>query len=895
MGIFERARTRLFTLRLTLFLLVLLAVVPALGLALYADLEQRRLTVAAAEQETLHLMRLATAHQEQLLEGVRNLLLVVANLPEVQRGDGVACGRVLAGVLRAQPLYLNLGVARADGSIFCSALPGPTGVRIADRLYFQTAVVTRAFAVGEYQVGRITGRPSLNFGTPVLGPSGEVIGVAFGAVDLRQLGRSIAAVGLPPHTTFTVLDRAGVVLASWPPDGLRLGQRLPDGVLLRAVVERGEGTVRVPATDGATYFYAFTQPGIVTGRLYLLLGRPTTPTAAVTRITLQHLAGLILVAALGLAAAWVAGDRLVVRRVEALVAAARRLSAGDLSARAGAQGRGELAELARAFDEMAAALERRQAEAMQAAAALAERERELRLITDSIRDGLLTVDEEHRILFANPAAGEIFGYTPQELVGRPLTDLVPERLREAHRAGFARYVQTGERRVAWGGIELPGLRRDGREVVLEISLSESQAAGRHLFTGVVRDITARRQAEEERRRAEEARRVAEEAQRVAEQANQAKSEFLSRMSHELRTPLNAILGFAQLLEMDNLSPEQRESVADILKAGRHLLDLINEVLDIARIEAGRLALSPEPVPLREVAEEALALITPLCTEHGVRVEAEAVTASRRHVIADRQRLKQVLLNLLANAVKYNRAGGLVTLSVEPAPPARLRLKVTDTGPGIPADRMARLFVPFERLGAEQTAIEGTGLGLALSRRLVEAMGGTLGVESTVGRGSTFWVELPEAEEPALEPSAVGAARPEGARRARIVYIEDNLSNLKLLQRVLAHRPEVELLPAIQGRLGLDLIREHRPDLVLLDLHLPDMPGDEVLRRLQAQPETREIPVVVISADATPHQIERLRAMGAQDYLTKPLDVRRLLELLDRVLDRREGRHVGISS
>ncbi|MDQ7829191.1 MAG: response regulator, partial [Armatimonadota bacterium] len=180
-------------------------------------------------------------------------------------------------------------------------------------------------------------------------------------------------------------------------------------------------------------------------------------------------------------------------------------------------------------------------------------------------------------------------------------------------------------------------------------------------------------------------------------------------------------------------------------------------------------------------------------------------------------------------------------------------------------------------------------------RLVEAMGGTLGVESTVGQGSTFWVELPEAEEPALEPSAVGAARPAGARRARIVYIEDNLSNLKLLQRVLAHRPEVELLPAIQGRLGLDLIREHRPDLVLLDLHLPDMPGDEVLRRLQAQPQTREIPVVVISADATPHQIERLRAMGAQEYLTKPLDVRRLLELLDRALERREGRHVGLPS
>jgi DNA-binding response OmpR family regulator/two-component sensor histidine kinase len=372
------------------------------------------------------------------------------------------------------------------------------------------------------------------------------------------------------------------------------------------------------------------------------------------------------------------------------------------------------------------------------------------------------------------------------------------------------------------------------------------------------------------------------AEAEAAAANRAKSEFLSRMSHELRTPLNGIFGFAQLLQMEALPADQRECVDQILKAGRHLLGLIDEVLDISRIEAGHLRLSLEPVAVGETVRAALDLVRPAATNQGIALPADLM--DDRYVLADRQRLQQVLLNLLSNAVKYNRSGGRVTVAVEEMPEEWLAVRVIDTGPGIAPDKLDRLFTPFERLGAEGTAVEGTGLGLALSKHLVEAMGGTLRVESRFGEGSTFVVALPSAEAPtaALDEAHARLSlgpEPSGGRLV-VLAIEDNLSNLQLVERIFARRPETKVLSAPQGRLGLELAREHRPDLILLDLHLPDLPGEEVLERLRAEPLTRAIPVVVLSADATPGQIARLLASGARAYLTKPLDIRRLLEVVE---------------
>jgi signal transduction histidine kinase/CheY-like chemotaxis protein len=385
------------------------------------------------------------------------------------------------------------------------------------------------------------------------------------------------------------------------------------------------------------------------------------------------------------------------------------------------------------------------------------------------------------------------------------------------------------------------------------------------------------------------------AQKAAEAANQSKSEFLSRMSHELRTPLNAVLGFSQLLEMDELSHDQQQAVSQITKGGRHLLDLINEILDISQIETGKLALSPEAVNVREVVSESVELIRPLADERGIHLLGGDFGACHRYVFADRQRLKQILLNLLGNGIKYNREGGTVSISCGEPSPGRLRIQVTDTGPGIAREQFGLLFTPFERLGADQTTVEGTGIGLALSRRLAEVMGGTLEVDSTVGRGSTFSVEFPIAEGPLarverldeLGGTAVVASA-QGSEPA-VLHIEDNFSNIKLIERVLAQRPGMRLIPAMQGRLGLELAKQHRPVLILLDLNLADISGEEVLHQLRDDPNTAGIPVAIVSADAMPRQVQRLLAAGATAYLTKPIDVREVLDLVDKAIELRARR------
>jgi CheY-like chemotaxis protein len=359
------------------------------------------------------------------------------------------------------------------------------------------------------------------------------------------------------------------------------------------------------------------------------------------------------------------------------------------------------------------------------------------------------------------------------------------------------------------------------------------------------------------------------------------------MSHELRTPLNAILGFGQMLELGNLQDRQRQAVEQIPKGGRHLLGLINEILDISRIEAGTLTLSIEPVAVAETIEEAVDLVRPLAAERSINLASRG-TGEGAYTLADNQRVKRVLLNLLSNAVKYNREGGSVSIRASVASD-RVSIEVADTGQGIPADHLDRIFVPFERLGAEETDIEGTGLGLALTKRLVEAMDGRLSVESTVGEGSRFRVELPATQRPAAEaplppPLPTPVANGSNGHPKTVLYVEDNLSNLKLIEEILAGREDLWLISAMQGTLGLELAREHSPDLILLDVHLPDLPGTEVLTKLRSTSETATIPVVILSADATPGQIERAYARGADAYLTKPIDVRLLLETLDAHLN-----------
>ncbi len=406
---------------------------------------------------------------------------------------------------------------------------------------------------------------------------------------------------------------------------------------------------------------------------------------------------------------------------------------------------------------------------------------------------------------------------------------------------------------------------------------------------VSRVLRARYQAE---RRAALALKEADTARQEAIAANEAKSGFLSRVSHEIRTPLNSILGFSQLLQMDNLSDDQRENVDHIVKGGQHLLQLINEILDISRIEAGQLAISIEPVPVDAIISESKALIDPIAAAESTRVEIlEAPPQGDLHVMADHQRAKQILVNLLSNAIKYGGSQGPVRVTSEVQDDV-VRIGVMDQGAGIPPEKLENLFVPFDRLGLDESSIEGTGLGLALSQGLANAMGGTIDVASESGRGTTFTLELPRAQRPeeiwhgeAEESPSLTSAQ-NGA--TTLLYIEDNLSNLKLVDRLLERtRPGVELIIGMQGRLGLELAKRHRPDVILLDLNLPDIPGDEILRILRSDPLTSSIPVIMLSADATSSQVERLLSQGATAYVTKPLVVDAFLSALDAAIAKQE--------
>jgi signal transduction histidine kinase/CheY-like chemotaxis protein len=515
---------------------------------------------------------------------------------------------------------------------------------------------------------------------------------------------------------------------------------------------------------------------------------------------------------------------------------------------------------------------------------LAGSEQRLRMVLDTMSDGLVAADTKGNFLIFNRAAESILGkgaanvgtprwqthygvYFPDGSTPVPPEELPLARALMGHTVGATELVIRNEHRPQGSCIEISAnpLRQKGRPV-----------GG----VALLRDITERKRTETELARKE-----------GAEHANQAKSEFLSRMSHELRTPLNAVLGFGQLLEISALDTRQQGNVAQILKGGRHLLELIDEVLDISRIEAGKMTISLEPVHVGRTVGDVLDLVGPLAAERDITLERPPSEAADRFVMADNQRLKQVLLNLLSNAIKYNRDGGSVTVSLVDNSRSDLLIHVADTGQGLSEKQLTKLFDPFERVGAELTSIEGTGLGLTLSKLLVEAMGGTLAVESEPSVGTTFMIKLALAEAPSataagFAESTDASANGSPGKTGTILYVEDNLANFELVEQIVSERPELELLAAMQGSLGLELARRHHPDLILLDLHLPDIQGDEVLRSLRHDPATREIPVVVVSADATAGQIKRLIEAGAHDYLTKPLDVTRFLEVVDEALSAR---------
>ena len=509
--------------------------------------------------------------------------------------------------------------------------------------------------------------------------------------------------------------------------------------------------------------------------------------------------------------------------------------------------------------------------------------KKLAMVASRTNNAVIITNAKEEIEWVNEGFERITGYSLNEIIGKRPSQFLQGEDTDPEVRKYMRQQLSEQKGFE---AELINYSKDGEPYWINIAIQPifDDTGVLQNFIAIESDVSARKKADVQLY----------EAKTEAEKANLAKSEFLSRMSHELRTPLNAILGFAQLLELDELNKEQEDSVNRILKAGKHLLALINEVLDISRIESGGMALSIEPVSIKTAVEDVLRLSQPLATEFSITLATHKSLSEEIVVSGDLQRINQVLLNLVSNAIKYNRLNGTVIVSCEPVscgsqPNKTLRLFVKDTGLGIKEEYFDRLFVPFDRLGAEQSSVEGSGIGLALIKQLLTAMDGDIGVSSIVGEGTTFWVDLPMGENTYLDATATLTALPaeetvfKSCDKSTVVYIEDNVSNLALVEKILSRMGNVNLLTAMQGQEGLELIETQQPDLVLLDLHLPILGGEAVLERLRANEKTHSLPVVVVSADATPNHIERLLDKGANDYLTKPLDVQELIDYVQKYI------------
>ena len=513
-------------------------------------------------------------------------------------------------------------------------------------------------------------------------------------------------------------------------------------------------------------------------------------------------------------------------------------------------------------------------------------EESFRLMVESVSDyAIVMLDPEGRVVSWNTGAERIKGYATEEIVGVHFAlfylEADVESGKPQHDLDLAalngRYEDEGWR-----------VRKDGSTFWANVVFTaiRDQAGGLRGFAKLTRDLTERNKVEA----------ILTNARAIAEKANLAKSDFLSSMSHELRSPLNAILGFAQLMESDvpPATAAQAESIAQILHAGWYLLDLINEVLDLAVIESGKLSMSLEPVSLTEVMLECQLMIEPLAQRRGISMTFP--TLDKPHSVrADRTRIKQVLLNLLTNAIKYNQVGGSVVVDCCTSDrPGHVRVTVTDTGAGLPPDKLAQLFEPFNRLGQSGQGEEGTGIGLVVSKRLVELMEGVIGVESTVGTGSVFWVELlstaPLALPAHMEKTAVvPPVVPSDVHLRTLLYVEDNPANLKLVEKLVARRHDLRLLSAIDGNRGVEVARNCQPDVILMDINLPGISGIEALRILGEDQATAHIPVIALSANAIPRDIEKGLEAGFFRYLTKPIKVGMFMDTLNVALEFSEER------
>ncbi|TNF34623.1 MAG: PAS domain S-box protein [Gammaproteobacteria bacterium] len=489
------------------------------------------------------------------------------------------------------------------------------------------------------------------------------------------------------------------------------------------------------------------------------------------------------------------------------------------------------------------------------------------LILDTTMEGYFAADVNGFVRVANPAFCKLLGYSMDELEHMHISQFEANEDAEDVAAHIAKITHYGH-----DVFDTRHRHKAGHILDVEVSVNLVEISGEKMFYAFVHDISQRKQNEKELTKARD----------EAQRASLAKSEFLARMSHELRTPMNAILGFTQVMRMEHITDSQQSYLQEIQDAGNHLLALINDLLDLSRIESGRMALTIQTIDAKSAVDQAVQFVLPVIQKKNINLCNDC--QDNMFILADPTRLRQVLVNLLSNAAKYNVDNGLININCYVLDGRSLRVRIMDTGAGITPENMNKLFQPFERLGAEHSTIDGTGIGLALSQQLTQRMGGELGVNSSPGKGSTFWIDLPLA--PAQDEDSkqlINAETAKNTNKQLVLYIEDNAANLKLVEALFQHHPNMYLLSATTGHEGMELASQYQPDTILLDIHLPDVNGFVILNKLRSDDRTKNIPVIALSADAMPLDVERGLQAGFTDYLTKPIKIDGLITTLEKTL------------
>ena len=855
-----------------LLVLVIANMLPVAALLAYTGYQDYQQTQELAAQTAMQLAEVTAQNVEAFLAETRLTMSRLANRPGIRRISAAHCDSVFFEFKDLYPQFANFSQANLDGELICSTSPQPGGkfTVIRDTVWFKRVTQTRDFVIAPPHIGLVTGKVVAVLAHPVRDDAGRMVGSIQLPIDLLGFKPIVSSSNLPRSTIVTLFDSTGTIVARSQDAERFVGTMQREAPIIATILSQRYGTARSKSVEGVERIYGF-RP-IKDSDWYVLAGISAEAVfkdakAAALRNTVGGLAIFAFVA-------WFAlyTRRLIVTPVLALRQAAQQVADGALDVRVPEGGPTEIADVARQFNAMLAARARQER-------ALASSEADFRVLFEVSLEGILRTVPNGTILNANPAACAMFRMTEAQLCsgGRAaiaamddprLVALLNERALNGRARG-----------------ELTLIRGDGSRFECELSSTLYTAADGTIKSQIfIRDLTDRIQQETLRAGKE-----------AAELANREKSVFLARMSHELRTPLNAILGFSQLLELDaalHASEKTSRMSGHINAAGTHLLALIDEVLDLARIEAGALAISPETLDVERLIRECMALTAPMSERCTIRMdysEQPTVGGKDEHcwIRADRTRLRQVLVNVFSNAIKYNRAGGAVHVRLH-GTPETVCIDVQDTGLGLSEAQQANLFQAFNRLGAEQGGVEGTGLGLVIVKQLLEAMGARIEVRSTLGQGSTFSLHFDRSPPPAVAHNAVpttiaAAALTAPHKTVTLLYVEDNPANLDLIREVLTLRPHIRLETAPDGLSGLAAANRLRPDLILLDINLPDIDGFEVLLRLRAQPATADLRCLALSANAMQGETERARAAGFIRYIVKPFAVSQLLGVLDELL------------